>query len=276
MLLSALSYAGSGATIRALTDHFSPYQLALIRAVLGTLVLLPWLLQHGVSALRTERLGLYAVRAVAVYSGNLCWFYALAHLHLADATALSFLAPLFGVVVVAFWLGESLGPMRIAALLLGVVGALVIVRPGFQPVGLAVLAALYVVVAYGTVTALIRGLALTENANAIVFYQFALHVPLALGPGIWHWQPIGVGELPWVLAFGVLSFLAQYFMTRSLACAEAAVVMPTYYLQLPLVALLGFALFEQVPDWWLLPGALLIVGGSYVSVWSESRAQRPV
>jgi drug/metabolite transporter (DMT)-like permease len=253
MLLSALSYAGSGATIRALTDHFSPYQLALIRAVLGTLVLLPWLLQHGVSALRTERLGLYAVRAVAVYSGNLCWFYALAHLHLADATALSFLAPLFGVV-----------------------GALVSVRPGFQPVGLAVLAALYVVVAYGTVTALIRGLALTENANAIVFYQFALHVPLALGPGIWHWQPIGVGELPWVLAFGVLSFLAQYFMTRSLACAEAAVVMPTYYLQLPLVALLGFALFEQVPDWWLLPGALLIVGGSYVSVWSESRAQRPV
>ncbi len=274
MLLSALAYALTFVTIRELSERFSGYQLVLFRTVLGTAVMMPWLVRSGLIALRTRRWGLYAFRAIVVYSGNLSWFYALAHMHLADATALSFLGPLFAAVVLAIWLGERLGGARLAALMLGLLGTLVLIRPGFAEVGPAIFAALYMALAYGTATAVIRALTITEDPNAVVFYMFALNIPLALGPGIAHWSAPRGSDVPWILAFGGFSLLAQLFMTRSLACAEAAIVMPTYYLQLPIVALLGYLIFGQLPEIWILPGALLIAGGSYVSVWSEAHKRR--
>lgn len=274
MLLSSLAYALSFTTVRELSERFSVYQLVLFRTSLGTAVMLPWLFRQGFVALRTRRWKLYVFRALLVYTANLCWFYALAHMDLADATTLSFLGPLIAVLILAAFVGEGLGRARVFALLMGFAGALLIIRPGFSEVGPEIFAALYMALGYGIATAVIRALTMSENTNAIVFYMFALNLVLALAPGIVHWRPPVWSDAPWILAFGVLSLLAQLFMTRSLACAEAAVVMPTYYLQLPLVALLGFLVFDQRPGGWLLPGALLIVGGSYVSVWGEFKVRR--
>jgi len=236
--------------------------------------MLPWLYRSGLGILWTTRWKLYGVRALAVYTGNLCWFYALSQIALADVTALSFLAPLVTTLILAFWMREELTGSRLAALLLGLAGAFVLIRPGFAEVGTAMIAMLYTVVAYGGATAATRVLAKTENANVVVFYMFALNLPLALGPGIYHWTPPSLSLWLLIAAFAVLSLYSQIFMTRSLALAEAAVVMPSFYLQLPLAVLFGFFLFGQVPDIWLIPGAALIIGGSYYSIWSESRRRR--
>lgn len=274
MVLSSVAYACSFTTVRELSEHFSIYQLVVFRTAIATTAMLPWLAGAGVGALRTQRLGLYALRAIGVYTGNLAWFYALAHLTLADATAISFLAPLWTIVVLAVWLRERITGGRLLALGLGVLGALVLVRPGFDTVGPAVFAAIYMALAYGSITAIIRVLALSENPNAVVFYMFALNLPLALGPGLLHWSPPTWGDAPWILAFGGFSLLAQIFMTRSLACAEAAVVMPAFYLQLPLAAAFGFLLFDQTPELWVIPGAALIAAGGLVALRNESSAAR--
>ncbi len=101
--------------------------------------------------------------------------------------------------------------------------------------------------------------------------MFALNLPLALGPGLAHWTAPTWGDAPWIALFAGASLLAQVFMTRSLALAEAAVVMPVFYLQLPLVALLAYVLFEQVPTLWVVPGALLICGGGLLALRNEGR-----
>lgn len=271
MTISAITYALTFVTVRALSESFSVYQLVFLRAAIGTAFMLPWLCRSGVRALRTTRLKLYGLRAVLVYSGNLCWFYALAEMALADATALSFLVPVFTALILAFWMRERLTGPRIVALFLGLAGAFVVIRPGFTEIGLATIGMMYTTISYGAATAQTRVLAKTEDSNAVVFYMFALNAPLALGPGLYHWtMPAG---LDWglIAAFALLSLCSQIFMTRALALAEAAVVMPCFYLQLPLAGLFGFFLFGQVPEIWLLPGAALIIGGSYYSVWSESR-----
>jgi drug/metabolite transporter (DMT)-like permease len=274
MTISAVTYALTFVTVRALSETFSVYQLVLLRAAIGTAFMLPWLCRSGMRSLRTTRWKLYGLRAVIVYSGNLCWFYALAEMALADATALSFLMPVFTALILAFWMRERLTGPRITALFLGLAGAFVVIRPGFAEVGLATVAMLFTTIAYGAATAQTRVLAKTENTNVVVFFMFALNTPLALGPGLYHWvMPTG---LDWALiaAFGLLSLYSQIFMTRALALAEAALVMPCFYLQLPLAGLFGFFLFGQVPEIWLLPGAALIIGGSYYSVWSESRRRK--
>ena len=276
MVMSALSYALTYVTIRELTETFSVYQLVLFRTGIGTAVMLPWLFRSGVRVLKTSRWKLYGMRALAVYTGNLCWFYALAEMALADATALSFLMPVFAALILAFWMREQLNGARLAALFMGLAGAFVIIRPGFAEVGLATLSMLYTTIVYGGAMAVTRVLAKTEDSNAVVFYMFALNLPLALGPGVYHWTPPSPSLWLLIGAFAVLSLYSQIFMTRSLALAEAAVVMPSFYLQLPIAAFFGFFLFEQVPEIWLLPGAMLIIGGSYYSVWSESRRRRAV
>lgn len=271
MTVSAVSYALTFVTVRELSETFSVYQLVLFRAAIGTAFMLPWLHRSGVRVLRTSRWKLYGARALAVYSGNLCWFYALAEMALADATALSFLMPVFTALILAFWMRERLSGARVTALFLGLAGAFVVIRPGFAEVGLATVAMLYTTVVYGAATAATRVLAKTEDTNAVVFYMFALNFPLALGPGVVHWTMPSGTEWILIAAFALLSLYSQIFMTRALALAEAAVVMPCFYLQLPLAGLFGFFLFGQVPEIWLAPGALLIIGGSYYSVWSESR-----
>ena len=274
MFLSSMCYALTFVTIKHLGETYSVYQLVLFRTALGTAVMLPWALRAGVAGLRTRRWKIYGLRAVAVYTGNLCWFYALAHITLADATTLSFMAPLFTILILAVWLREKLDATRLAALALGIAGAVVIVRPGFAEIHIATIGMLYTALAYGAATAWTRGLTITENPNAVVFYMFAINVPVSAVPGILHWTTPDWAGLPWIVAFGLLSLYSQIFMTRSLALAEAAIVMPTFYLQLPLVALLGFAMFDQVPEIWLIPGAALIVGGSYLSVRAEARKRR--
>ncbi len=274
MFLSAMCYAFTYVTIRHLGETFSVYQLVLFRTALGTAVMLPWVIRAGPGALRTRRWKAYGLRAVAVYTGNLCWFYALAHITLADATTLSFMAPLFSVLILAVWLREKLDATRIAAILLGIAGGAVIIRPGFAEIHNATIGMVYTAIAYGAAMAWTRALTLTENHNAVVFYMFAINLPVSAVPGLAHWTTPGWIDLPWILAFGVLSLYSQTFMTKSLALAEAAVVMPTYYLQLPLVALLGFALFDQLPEIWLVPGAALIIGGSYLSVRAEARKRK--
>lgn len=275
MTISAMTYALTFVTVRALSETFSVYQLVFLRAAIGTAVMLPWLCRSGMRALRTTRWKMYGSRAFLVYSGNLCWFYALAEMALADATALSFLVPVFTTLILSVWMRERLTGPRIIALFLGLAGAFVLIRPGFAEIGLATIAMMYTTISYGAATAQTRVLAKTEDSNVVVFYMFALNAPLALGPGVYHWT-MPAGGLDWglIAAFGLLSLCSQMFMTRSLALAEAAVVMPCFYLQLPLAGLFGFFLFAQVPEIWLLPGAVLIIGGSYYSVWSESRRRK--
>lgn len=274
MTLSAMFYALTFVTVRALSETFSVYQLVMFRAAIGTLVLLPWLFRSGVSVLRTDQWKLYGFRAVIVYAGNLCWFYALAHMALADATALSFLMPVFTSLILAFWMGESLKLPRVVSLVLGLAGAFVVIRPGFVEIGSATIAMVFTTVAYGAATAMTRVLTHKDDPNVVVFYMFALNLPLTLGPGVWHWTTPAFWDWGLIAAFALLSLYSQIFMTRSLALAEAVVVMPTFYLQLPLAAMFGFFLFGQVPEIWLIPGAILIIGGSYYSLWSEARKRR--
>ncbi len=274
MALSSLSYAFTYVTVRELSATFSVFELSFFRAALGMAVMLPWLMRAGAGALRTRRWRLYLLRAVLSYTGMLCWFFGLANLNLADATAIMFTAPLLSLVFLSVAIKEHVGAARWAAILCGFAGALIIVRPGILELSLAVGALAWTAVSYGASNAATRMLASTENSNAVVFYMFATMAPLSLGPAAAHWTTPGWADLPTILAFGVLSLISMQTMTRSLAAAPAAVSMPLFYLQLPFVAVLGFAFYGQTSDVWTWTGGAAICASGYFAVLIESRARR--
>ena len=274
MAASSLSYALTYITIRELSKDFPVVEISFFRAVLGMLAMLPWVLRAGPGALRTSRAKLYGFRAVITYTGMVCWFYGLANLPLTTATALMFTAPFFTVMMLAIGIGEEVGARRWGAIVVGFAGALVILRPGFVEMSLATLALCYVAVSYGASNASTRALALTENTNAVVFYQFALVVPLAAIPAALEWVTPRWADVPMILAFGVLSLISMQCMTRGLAHAPASVTAPLFYLQLPLVALLAFLWYLETPDIWVWVGSAAICGSGYFIVRTETRRRQ--
>ena len=275
MVAASFFYALTFVTIRELSRSFSVFEMVLFRAALAVAFMLPWLVRSGIGALRTSRWKLYAIRAVVSYTGMVCWFYGLANLPLADATALIFTAPFFTLIFLSLAIGEHVGLRRWLAIGLGFAGALIVIRPGLVEITLPTFALLYTAVSYGGSNAATRALAITETPNAVVFYMFALALPLALGPALADWTTPGWADLPLIAALGILSLVSMQCMTRALAAAPAGIVMPLFYLQLPFVAALAYVLYSEIPGIWIWVGGGLICSTSYYIARTETRlAQR--
>ena len=274
MIASSFFYAFTYVAIRDLSATFSVFEITFFRALLGAAAMTPWLWRAGLLALRTKRWRLYAFRAVISYTGMVCWFYGLAKMPLADATAIMFTAPLLTIVFLSLLMGERVGAKRWAAILAGFVGALIIIRPGLVEISLATGALMWTAISYGASNAATRALATTERSNAVVFYMFATMIPLSVGPAAAEWTTPSWLDLPTILAFGALSLASMMCMTRSLAAVAAYVVMPLFYLQLPFVAVLGFIFYGEVSDVWTWAGAAIICASGYAVIWMEGRARK--
>ena len=127
---ASLFFSITFGVVRQISGEMSSVEITFFRSLFGVCFMLPWLIRSGINSLRTSRLWLFGFRSTALYAGVVCWFYGLAHLDLAEATALYFTAPLFTVLFARATLKEKVGPRRLAALLAGFAGALIIIRPG--------------------------------------------------------------------------------------------------------------------------------------------------
>lgn len=273
MATAAVCLAVTFALIRQLSETMHTFQIVLVRSVFAILVMLPWLCKAGVGKLRTRRWARYSVRAVVAYIAMVCWFYALSRMALADATALQFTMPLWAVLFGVFLLGEQARANRWIVTIVGFLGALVILRPGLIDVELASLAALTAAAFYSGGNILIRTLSTTDDSTVIAFLGFLFSLPLAIPLALLVWIPIAWADMPAVVGFGLMTAGAQIALARALTLADASVVAPVDYLRLPVVALLGFLLYDEVPDMWTCAGALIIVASTWYLTVSESRAR---
>ena len=275
MALSAVCFSVTFALIRQLSDTMHTFQIVLVRSVFGILVMLPWLLGGGWSTLKTRRWPRYSVRAVVGYLAMVCWFFALSKMALAEATALQFTMPLWAVFFGVFLLGERGGVHRWIAMVVGFAGALVIIRPGYIDAGLASAAALTGAALYSGANILIKTLATTENTTAIAFHGFSFSLPLAIPLAVWVWEPIAWADLLPITGFALATAGAHVCLSRALSLADASLLGPIDYLRLPVVAVLGFLFFSEVPDLWTGIGAVIIVASTWYLTIREARRAQP-
>ena len=262
MIASGVFFVAMTAIIRHLSATIDPLELVFFRNLFGLLVLLPWLARHGLGSLRTRRIGLYLVRGVVGLVAMVTWFTAISMMNLADAVALSFTAPLFATIVAVFLLGEVVRARRWAAVLMGLVGAMVILRPGLVEVSPAAMLVLLSALAMGLSACLVKLLSRSEPVMAIVFYMVVILTPVSLVPALFVWTTPGAAELAWLLVVGGAGTLGHICMTRAFSMADATAVLPFDFLRLPLMALLGWVAFGQTLDVWTGVGAAIIIASS--------------
>ena len=193
---------------------------------------------------------------------------------LADANALMFTMPLFTLILATIWLAERPGMHRWSATCVGFAGALIILRPGMIEVSFAALATLFAAALFSGALIGTKLLTATENPNAMVFYLYTLMIPCAAVGAIFNWTPPEVRHIPLLLALGICTVGAQQFQTRAFRAAPASLVVIVNYVQLPIIALLGWLIFGQSTDIWTWTGAAVICASTYYVSYREGRRKR--
>lgn len=274
MLGSTVFFTAMTAMIRYLSGAIDPLEIVFFRNLFGLLVLLPWLMRHGMVALGTRRLPLYSLRAVVGLIAMICWFTAISRMNLSDAVALSFTAPMFVTVGAVFLLGEAVRARRWFAVLAGFFGAMVILRPGFAEIPPAAFIVLLSSLMTGLSVCLVKLLARTEEVIAIVFTMVLMLTPVSLIPALFVWQTPDFMQFAWLAAIGACGTLGHICITRAFSMAEATAVLPYDFMRLPLMAVLAWLVFDQILDGWTGLGAVIIIGASLYIAHREAYHQR--
>jgi drug/metabolite transporter (DMT)-like permease len=274
MSLAACSFAVMSALVRYLSQEISPLEIAFFRNLFGLAFLMPMLIQAGWANLRTNNFKRYSLRAVLGLTSMYTWFVGLAYLPLADATTLSFIAPIIASIFAVVFLGERAGWRRWSAIMVAFGGALLILRPGFQEISPAALLLLLGTIATAGSVITVKVLSRTEPASAIVGYMGIYMTPISLIPALFVWTTPSWELWPWIILMGATATLGQWGMTQAYAAADATVVLPFDYVRLPMVAVIAYAVFAETPDAMTYLGGLVIAAATIYIARRESRLAR--
>ena len=259
MLLSCGLLAGVAALGRyAALSGLPSSQIVFLRVFFGLMTMMPLFLIRGSDLMRTKQLNVYIVRVMISMVAMSTWFAALAYITVGEMTAISFLTPILATIGAAFFLREVVNIHRWAATLAGLVGALVILRPGVVELGIGPWLALASALAAAGSTLFIKRLTNLDDPDRVVFLTTLMQTPLALIPAlfVWTWPPSDV----WLctMGMGLLGTLGHVCMSRAFASGDASLVMGMDFSRLPFAVLYGFLLFGELIDFWTWIGAGII------------------
>jgi drug/metabolite transporter (DMT)-like permease len=258
MLASTFFFGLMAIFIKLSSQHLHTFEVAFFRNFFGLIAALPLLYRHGWALLQTARLGRYVFRCVIGIGSMFAGFWAIGHLPLAQAIALSYSSPLFVTLAAKFLLGEQVRGRRWTAVAIGFVGVLIVVRPGTESFTFGSLIALLAAVVNALVSIQIKQLSSTEPADRIVFWTTALWVPMSLAPAMAVWQWPQGWTWAWVVMAGILGTSGHMLWTRALKLGEVSALTPISFMQLPIVAVAGYFLFQEKLDRFTLLGAAII------------------
>jgi drug/metabolite transporter (DMT)-like permease len=266
MAVSALLFASMATTVRIASSQLPNPPIVFFRHFIMMVFLLPWLWRRGAGALKTDEPVGHLVRGLAGVSANACYFYAIAHLRLADAVLLNQSMPLFIPLVERGWLGERIPPRLWAVLGLGFAGLLLILRPGtgvFQPVALVGVAS----AVFASISQVgIRRLTRTEPVTRIVFYFGLVASVAALPPAVWWWRTPSALTWAVLLLMGVFATAGQLTLTRAYLHAPAAQVGPFLYVGPVFAGFIDWLLWGRLPDLPFVIGAAVVVAAASLAL----------
>ena len=288
--LAVTLFSLNDVTIKALSDAYALHQLVLARAGIGLIFILLVVapLSGGWQQLRTKRPLAQMIRALFLVIANLSFFMGLATLSVAETVAIFFVSPLIITVFSVVFLKESVGVRRWSAIFVGLVGVLIIMRPGTEAFQLASIMPLIAATCYGALHIMTRFLRDTETAVSMTFYILIGFIVVSVVTGLvighgrygnqgdpsldflfraWRW--FEVADLKWVVFIGFCGAIGGICISQAYRLGEAAFVAPFEYLALPLGIVLGYVIFGDIPDAMAMLGITLILSAGLYSAWRE-------
>lgn len=258
----------------AAESGLDPFVIVFFRNLVGVVFLLPIALAAGRATFRTRRLPLHALRGVLQAGAMVGWFWGVSMTSMANVAALGFTAPLFATLLAILVLGERVGLQRWAALLVGFVGTLVILRPGLDVVSPGAVAVVASAFCWGSVMIVLRVLGRSETSLTSTLFAGFFLVPLTLVPALVVWAWPSPDQLLLLVGVGVVASLGQLCVAEAFKAGEAAAILPVDFTKLLWGTLIGFLVFAEVPDLATLAGGTLVFGAVVYVAYRERVTRR--
>lgn len=267
--LTSFSILAVGA--RELASELETFQILFYRGLVALCILFPIILVTNRRRFFTIQPGTHLLRHTAHFVGQAAWFYALGIIPLAEVFAIEFTVPVWTAIMAALIMGERLHGHRVIAVIAGLCGMLIILRPGIEIIQPAALILLAGTLCYGLAHTLTRKLSFKDNALTILFYMTVMQLPMSFFLADTNWEMPSLQAIPWIMLIGFTGLSAHYCMTRALAVADVTIVIPIDFLRLPLIAIVGYLLYQETVDSFLVIGAALMFAGNIYSLKQEQK-----
>lgn len=276
MLVTGVCFIMVTALVKTMGPRLPPGEAAFLRYAMGLVFLLPSLRAIRDAHLTLRQWTLFSVRGMCHAGGVILWFYAMVRIPIADVTALNYLAPIYVTIGAALFLGERLAARRIVAVVLGLLGAALILRPGFREISSGHLAMLLAAVVFAG-SYLVAKVMADEVKPGIVVAMLSVFVTLGLAPfAAADWIAPTGRELLFLAAVAFFATSGHYTMTLAFAAAPVTVTQPVTFLQLIWATLLGVVWFDEAVDIWVILGGMVILGSVTFITWREAMLRRQI
>ncbi|NNE52626.1 MAG: DMT family transporter [Sulfitobacter sp.] len=276
MLVTGFFFILVTALVKYMGPRLPAAEAAFLRYAMGLIFLLPAMGAMRAANLSRRQWTLFSLRGLFHALGVILWFFAMTRIPIAEVTAMNYLAPIYVTILAAFFLGERLALRRIIAVIMGLLGAVIILRPGFREVSMGHLAMLFAAVVFAGSYILAKVLA-DEVKPSVVVAMLSIFVTIGLAPfAVPVWITPTSGELAILLAVAFCATAGHYTMTLAYAAAPLTVTQPVTFLQLVWATLLGLVAFGEPIDIWVVLGGTLILASVTFITFREAMLNRQI
>lgn len=274
MVVTGLLFVGVTALVKFLGPVIPAAEAAFLRYAMGLIFLIPMLPVVRRTAITKRQVKWFLFRGCVHTLGVSLWFFSMARIAIADVTALNYLSPVYVTVGAALFLGEKLAMRRIFAVIMALVGALIILRPGFREVELGhiamVVAAVFFAASYLTAKQMAD-----ETRPEVVLFMLSVFVTIGLAPlAFANWVTPSWSSIAILFCVAALATAGHYTMTLAFKAAPVTVTQPVSFLQLVWAVALGTLVFNEALDVWVVLGGIVILGSVTFITWREAVLKR--
>jgi len=276
MIATGFCFVAVTASVKMVGDDVPAAQAAFLRYVLGAVFLLPMIPSVRAARVTPLILKLSGLRGLVHALGVICWFYAMTRIPIAEVTAMNYLNPVYVTVLAVLVLGERISLHRAFAIVFALVGAMVILRPGFRDLDPGHIAMLFTA-GFFAVGYIVTKILADEVPAAVVVFLLSITVPVVLAPIAFAvWTPVGWEDLGWLFVTAVFATAGHFTMTLAFRAAPLTVTQPVTFLQLVWATSLGALVFAEPVDLFVIVGGGMIIASvSYIAL-REARLRRKV
>jgi drug/metabolite transporter (DMT)-like permease len=276
MAFTGVMFVAVTAVVKHVGNDVPAAEAAFLRYVLGLVFLIPMMKPIMAAHLTARQLRLFGLRGIVHTVAVILWFFAMARIPIAEVTAMNYLSPVYVSIGAALFLGEKLPPRRLAAVVMALIGAMIILRPGVKEVELGHIAMLGTAICFAAGYLIAKQLS-GEVSAAVVVGMLSITVTIGLAPFAWLvWVTPTLEQLGWLFLVACFATAGHYSMTLAFAAAPLTVTQPVTFLQLVWAVALGAIVFGEAVDAWVVFGGAVIMASVSFITWREAVARRAI
>ena len=266
MIVGMFAFSIMSALVRLSAEQIHSFEVAFFRNILAAVMFVPLIIRMGPGILRSKQPKLHLARAGLGAMAMLSFFTALTLIPLAEVTALGFASPFFATLGAVFFLGERIKLHRTTALIVGFIGVMVVLRPGYVEISLGTVLILISAGLIGTTAVIVKQLSATDAPEAIAVWMVVLQTPITFVAALFVWEWPTAETFGYLLGLAFAGTVGHLCWTRAMSIAEVSQLQPFEFAKLPFVALIGYFVFSETPSQWVwLGGAIIFLANAYIT-----------